>query len=221
MAITVDQLAIDTPLRFGPDRAAARIAAACDEARRRLERDLHDGAQQRLVALSLRLQTIAGRLAPGSEAEVLLGGARKELAAAMQELRDLARGLHPAVLTDHGLPVALESLAASATVPVELDVHLSRRPSAAVEVAGYYVICEALTNTAKYARADAARVTVAEDAGQLLVEVEDDGAGGADPSRGSGLRGLADRVGALGGRIAIFDAPGGGTLVRARIPLRA
>jgi len=221
MAATAQPLAIDTPLRFGPDMAAARIAAACDDARRRLERDLHDGAQQRLVALSLRLQTIAGRLAPGSEAEVLLGGARRELAAAMRELRDLARGLHPAVLTDHGLPVALESVAATATVPVALDVSLSRRPAPGAEVAAYYVICEALTNTAKYARAECARVTVAEEAGELLVEVEDDGTGGADPSRGSGLRGLADRVGALGGRITVRDAYGGGTLVRARIPLRA
>jgi signal transduction histidine kinase len=218
---TADQLAIDPPLRFGRDMAAARIAAACDDARRRLERDLHDGAQQRLVALSLRLQLIAGRLVPGSEAETLLGGAREELAAALQELRDLACGLHPAVLTNHGLPVALESLAARAAVPVALEVALSGRLAAEAEVAAYYVVCEALTNIAKYARAGRARVTVSEGAGQLLVEVEDDGAGGADPSRGSGLRGLADRVGALGGRLAIREAHGGGTLVRAQIPLPA
>jgi len=215
MAITAE------PLLFSRDAPAARIAAACDDARRRLERDLHDGAQQRLVALSLRLQTIAGRLAPGSEAETLLGGAREELAAALQELRDLARGLHPATVTNHGLDVALESLAARATLPVVLEVSVSRRPAEAVEVAAYYVVCEALTNVAKYARADRARVEVSEEAGQLLVEVSDDGVGGADPSGGSGLQGLADRVGALGGRLAICDAQGGGTVVRARIPLHA
>src|SRR5215218_5973183 len=150
MAMTADPLTIGLPLRFGRDSSAARIAAACDDARRRLERDLHDGAQQRLVGLSLQLQIIAGRLAPGSEAESLLGGARHELAAALQELRDLARGLHPAVLTNHGLHVALESLAARATVPVALEVDVSERPAAAVEAAAYYVVCEALTNIAKY-----------------------------------------------------------------------
>ena len=213
MAITAE------PPRFSRDASAARIAAACDDARRRLERDLHDGAQQRLVALSLQLQIVAGRLAPGSEAESLLGGARRELAAALQELRDLARGLHPATLTNHGLDVALESLAARATLPVVLDVTLCRRPAAAVEVAAYYVVCEALTNVAKYARADHARVSVTEAAGQLLVEVSDDGVGGADPVGGSGLQGLADRVAALGGRLAISAAQGGGTVVHARIPL--
>jgi len=221
MAMTADPLTIGLPLRFGRDASAARIAAACDDARRRLERDLHDGAQQRLVALSLRLQTVAGRLVPGSEAETLLGGAREELAAALQELRDLARGLHPAALTDHGLDVALESLAARATVPVSLEVSLPGRPARAVEVAAYYVISEALTNIAKYANADRARVSVSDHAGELLVEVSDDGVGGADPSRGSGLQGLADRVGALGGRLVISGARDGGTVVRARIPLHA
>jgi signal transduction histidine kinase len=202
------------------DPSAARIAAACDGARRRLERDLHDGAQQRLVSLSLRLSVLATRIAPGSEAERLLGGAQDELAAALKELRDLAHGLHPAALTDHGLRVALASLAARATLPVELDVDLDERPEEAVEVAAYYVVSECLANIAKYAHAEHAAITVVEDAGELLVEVADDGIGGASVEGGSGLQGLADRVGALGGRLAVESAPGEGTVVEARIPLR-
>ena len=201
------------------DLPAARIAAACDSARRRLERDLHDGAQQRLVALSLRLRMLATRVAPGSEAETLLDGAQEELAAALKELRDLARGLHPAVLTERGVVAALESLAARATLPVDLDADLPERPAEPVEVAAYYVVSEALANVAKYAHAERAGITVAEGAGELLVEVWDDGIGGADVSRGSGIQGLADRVGALGGRLAVSSAPGLGTVVTARIPL--
>jgi signal transduction histidine kinase len=202
------------------DPSAARIAAACDNARRRLERDLHDGAQQRLVALSLRLRLLATRVAPGSEAESLLGGAQDELAEALKELRELAHGLHPAILTDHGLAAALGALTRRATLPVELNVELDERPDQAVEVAAYYVVSECLTNVAKYAHAERAAVTVAEDAGELLVEVSDDGVGGASPAEGSGLRGLADRVAALGGVVAVESTPGEGTVVEARIPLR-
>ena len=201
------------------DPSAARIAAACDSARRRLERDLHDGAQQRLVALSLRLRMLATRVAPGSEAEELLGGAQEELAEALKELRDLAHGLHPATLTDHGLPAALSSLAARATLPVELVLDLGERPDGAVEVAAYYVVSECLANIAKYSHAGRAVVTVAEEGDELLVEVFDDGIGGAGLDKGTGLQGLADRVGALGGRLAVDSAPGQGTVVEARIPL--
>jgi len=201
------------------DPSAARIAAACDNARRRLERDLHDGAQQRLVALSLRLRLLATRVAPGSEAESLLGSAQDELAEALTELRDLAHGLHPATLTDHGLPAALGALARRATLPVELDVDLDERPDEAIEVAAYYVVSECLTNIAKYAHAGRATVTVAEQAGELLVEVSDDGIGGASPAKGSGLQGLADRVAVLGGGLVVESGLGEGTVVEARIPL--
>ncbi len=201
-----------------PPPSAARIAAACDNARRRLERDLHDGAQQRLVSLSLRLSLLATRVGPDTEAERLLAGAQEELAEALQELRDLARGLHPAVLSDHGLPTALPSLAARATLPVELDVRLPRRLAGTIEVAAYYVISESLANIAKHAHAERACVTVLEERGYLLVEVRDDGIGGAESTEGSGLQGLADRVGALGGELTVHGAPGGGTVVRAMIP---
>ena len=201
------------------DLPAARIAAACDNARRRLERDLHDGAQQRLVSLSLRLRLLATRVAPGSEAETLLGSAQEELAEALKELRDLAHGLHPAVLAERGLAAALTSLAARATLPVELDVDLPRRPAEAVEVAAYYVVSEALANIAKYACAAGAGISVAEEAGDLLVDVWDDGIGGADVANGSGLQCLADRVEALDGRLMVSSVEGAGTVVQARIPL--
>jgi len=201
------------------DLPAARIAAACDSARRRLERDLHDGAQQRLVSLSLRLGMVATRVTPGSEVEALLDSVQEELAEALKELRDLAHGLHPALLTARGLPAALASLAARSTLPVELDVDLPRRPAEATEVAAYYVVSEALANIAKYARAARAGVTVADEGDELLVEVWDDGIGGADPASGSGLQGLADRVGALNGRLTVSSVDGAGTVVQARIPL--
>jgi signal transduction histidine kinase len=201
------------------DPAAARIAAACDSARRRLERDLHDGAQQRLVSLSLRLNLLAKRVAPGSELEQLLGGAQEELAEALKELRDLAHGIHPAALTGHGLAAALPALAARATLPVALRVDLAERPAEAVEVAAYYVVSECLANIGKYAGAEHAAVTVAEESGELVVEVCDDGIGGASLAKGSGLQGLADRVGALGGRLIVESELGKGTVVKARIPL--
>src|SRR4051794_211484 len=178
------------------DLPAARIAAACDSARRRLERDLHDGAQQRLVSLSLRLGMLATRVIPGSEVDALLGSVQEELAEALKELRDLAHGLHPALLTARGLPVALASLAARATLPVELDADLPRRPAEAIEVGAYYVVSEALANIAKYARAARAGVTVAEDGGELLVEVWDDGIGGVLPASGTELQRAAVPTGA-------------------------
>jgi signal transduction histidine kinase len=203
-----------------PGDFAARILAAADRERRRLERDLHDGAQQRLVSLSMHLRLVAMRLAPGSEAERLLASAQDELAASLQELRELARGLHPAVLTEHGLPAALESLVTRAPLPVDLRVELARRPSQAVEVAAYYVVSEALTNVAKYADASTVAVRVGRHGTRLVVSVADDGVGGADPAAGSGLRGLADRLAALGGRLQISSPLAGGTTLRAELPLQ-
>jgi PAS domain S-box-containing protein len=197
----------------------ARIVDAADEARRRLERDLHDGAQQRLVAVSLALRLAQAKVQhDAAEAERVLRGAGDELALALEELRELARGLHPAVLTDRGLGAALETLAARAPVPVELEVELQPLPRT-VEVAAYYVVAEALTNVARYAGATQARVSVARRGSEAVIEVSDDGVGGADPATGSGLRGLADRVDALDGRLEIESAPGRGTLVRAIFPV--
>jgi signal transduction histidine kinase len=196
----------------------ARVVEAEQRARQRLERDLHDGAQQRLVALSLNLGVLQTRLGGDPEAEALLTDARGEIAVSLAELRDLARGLHPAVVTGHGLAVALESLAARAPVPVRLTVDLPGRLDEAIEVAAYYVVCESLTNIGKHAQASSATVTVCQTGDTITTEVVDDGRGGADTERGSGLRGLADRVEALGGRLRVWTPVGGGTRVRAELP---
>jgi signal transduction histidine kinase len=196
----------------------ARVLEAGQRERRRLERDLHDGAQQRLVALSLHLGVLQHRLGADADAKALLAQARSEIAVSLAELRDLAQGLHPAVVTNHGLAVAVESLAARAPVPVRLDVDLSGRVGEQVEVAAYYVVCESLANIGKHARATSASVTVARCDGQVVVEVIDDGVGGADTERGTGLRGLADRVEALGGRLRVWTPRGEGTRVRAELP---
>jgi PAS domain S-box-containing protein len=198
----------------------SRIVAATDAARRRLERNLHDGAQQRLAALSLSLRLAESKLETdvGQAAEILVS-ARTELAEALDELRELARGLHPNVLTDRGLGPALEALVARSPIPVEVHV-TGERFLPAIEAAGYYVAAEALANVAKYAHATFAEVRVVEDTeeGQILVEVTDDGVGGADPARGSGLEGLEDRIEALDGTFAVESPPGGGTRIRATIP---
>ena len=197
----------------------ARVVRAGDQERQRLERNLHDGAQQRLVTLSLSLRLAQARLhADPRAASALLDGAVTELGHALEELRELARGLHPAILTDHGLAPALGALAARAPLPVELAVPGERLPPS-VEAAAYYVVAESLTNVAKYAAARSARVRVECRDRVALVEVEDDGRGGADPSCGSGLRGLADRVEALAGRLSVTSEPGCGTVVRAEIPV--
>jgi PAS domain S-box-containing protein len=195
-----------------------RLLRAGDEARRRLERNLHDGAQQRLVSLSLALRLAHARLrdAP-EEAERLLAGASEELAQALEELRELARGIHPAVLSERGLSAALEALAGRAPVPVGVTVPPDRFPPA-VEAAAYYVISEALANVAKYAEASAVEIRVTRQNGRAVVEVADDGVGGADPTRGSGLSGLVDRVEALDGVLKVESAPGAGTRIRAEIP---
>ena len=198
----------------------ARIVQAGDEERRRLERNLHDGAQQRLVALSLALRLAQSRIASDpATAEQVLESAREELAAALDELRELARGIHPAVLTDRGLSAAVETLAMRSPVPVEVQTPDEPLPET-VEAAAYYVIAESLANVSKYARASSAVVRVSHENGCARVEVVDDGVGGADPTGGSGLRGLADRVESLAGTLEVESPPGGGTRVSAEIPLQ-
>jgi PAS domain S-box-containing protein len=198
----------------------ARIVAAGDVERRRLERNLHDGAQQRLVALALSLRIALAKLESEPEAaRAALVGAGEELARALDELRELARGLHPAVLTDRGLRAAVEMLAGRAPVPVEIAEVPDERLPEAVEAAAYYLIAEALTNVAKYASASTVRVRIAARDQHLLIDIADDGVGGADPSSGSGLRGLADRVEALGGTLDVVSHAGAGTTLRAEVPL--
>ena len=197
----------------------ARIVEAGDAARRRLERNLHDGAQQRLVALSLELRMCERRVASGDpRAAELLREAGEHLAAALEELRELARGIHPAILSDKGLVPALEMLAGRAAVPVEISAADEDRLPEPVEAAAYYLVAEALTNSAKHARASRVEVQVGRENGAALVEVADDGVGGADQSRGSGLRGLRDRVEALGGTLEVDSRAGSGTVLRARLP---
>jgi PAS domain S-box-containing protein len=199
-------------------RSRVRLVQAGDEARRKLERNLHDGAQQRLVSLSLALRLAQARLTDApEEADRLLTGAAEELGQALEELRELARGIHPAVLSDRGLPAALEALAGRTAVPIEIEVPQERLP-ASVEAAAYYVISESLANVSKYAEASVVEVRVTRRNGRAVVEVADDGVGGADPTRGSGLRGLADRVEALDGVLKVESAPGAGTRIRAEIP---
>ena len=201
------------------EASRARIVAASDDERRKLERNLHDGAQQRLVSLSLSLRLAQRRVRSDPDgAEELLEGSREELAQALEELRELARGIHPAVLTDRGLEAALEALAARSPLPVEIRGASSDLPPQ-VEAAAYYVVSEALANVTKYAQASAVEVTVERRNGTAVVEVADDGIGGADPLRGSGLRGLADRVASLSGKLDVESPPGSGTRVRAEIPL--
>jgi len=198
----------------------ARIVSAADEARRRLERDLHDGAQQRLVALSVMLSLAESRLSPTEDgAGEILAEARGELAVALAELRELARGIHPAILTDRGLGPALEALVTRAPLAVSLELAAEPLPRD-VEAAAYFVAAEALTNVVKYAHASAASIELRVVDGTAYVSVRDDGRGGADPLRGTGLRGLADRLAALDGRLVIESEPGAGTCVRAEIPVR-
>lgn len=196
-----------------------RIVETADAERRRVERNLHDGAQQRLVSLSLLLRLAQMRLGaqPNPELKATLGQASDELQGALTELRELARGLHPAILTQEGLGAAVQSLAEQAPLPVAVTVS-PRRFSAAVEVTAYFIVCEALVNIAKYAQASAATVSIEYTDRRLSIEVADDGIGGADPDSGSGLGGLADRVAALGGELYVNSPTGGGTRVRAELP---
>ena len=198
----------------------ARIVAAADAARRRIERDLHDGAQHHLVSLIRQLRAAKQEVPPQSAGLTgRLDSAAAGLVGVLDELREIARGLHPAVLADGGLRPALKALARRSAVPVRLDVQVEGRLPGPVEIAAYYVVSEALTNTAKHARASAAEVGVAAGDGVLHVRVRDDGRGGAALGRGSGLVGLKDRVEALGGRLLLHSPPGAGTTVKITLPL--
>ena len=195
-----------------------RIVAAGDAERRRLERNLHDGAQQRLVALAMQLRLLQHQIGSDTAAaQELVSTASEELALSLGELRELARGIHPAVL-DHGLPVALETLTGHCTVPTSLTCEGAEGLPEAVELAAYFVTSESLANVAKYAQATTAGVHVSRRGSRLVVEIADDGVGGADAARGSGLRGLADRVEALDGRLTVVSPPGQGTIVTAELP---
>ncbi len=196
----------------------ARVIEAGRRERQRLERDLHDGAQQRLIALSLELSLLKKRLDGDPVARTQVDLARREVALSLEELRDVAHGIHPAVLSGHGLEVALQSVVARAPFPVRLRVELEGRLDEPLEVAAYYVVSESLANAAKHAHATSAAVVVVRGREEVVVEVVDDGVGGADTESGTGLRGLADRVEALGGRLRVWTPGGGGTRVRAELP---
>jgi len=195
----------------------ARIVGAADAARRRLERDLHDGAQQQLVSLALDLRLLRARL-KGTDAVGMIEEISEKLAIALAELRELARGIHPAILSDRGLGPAVQSLADRVPLPVEVDVELDERPAPPIEAAAYFVTAEALTNVARYAKAHEARVEIRRRGEDVVVTVSDDGIGGADIERGTGLRGLQDRLAALDGTLEIESPQGDGTRLRATIP---
>ena len=197
----------------------ARVVTAADEARRRIERDLHDGIQQRLVSLGLEVRAAEATVPETSEKlRAQLSRTATGLAGVVEELQEVSRGIHPAILSKGGLGPALKGLARRSAVPVELDVRVPHRLPEPVEVAAYYVVSEALTNAAKHARASGAEVCAEADDSLLRVSVGDDGVGGADPGRGSGLIGLRDRVEALGGKLEISSAAGSGTSLVVTIP---
>jgi signal transduction histidine kinase len=198
----------------------ARLAEAQDTERRRLERDLHDGAQQRLVSLRISLELLRRRLGTDADPAILaeLDAASAEAQAAIGDVRELAQGLHPAILSEAGLGRALESLAERSPVAVEVTTHLDGRLPPAVEATAYFVVAEALTNTAKHATAGRATVSARQADGHLLIEIVDDGVGGADIASGSGLRGLEDRVAALGGTLQISSPSGAGTTISVELP---
>ncbi|WP_432925156.1 sensor histidine kinase [Microbispora sp. CA-135349] len=199
-------------------RSRARLVDAFEAERRRIERDLHDGAQQRLVALSMKLGLAGLDLPPGSPAALRLEEARELAGQALAELRELIRGVHPQVLADRGLPAAVRDVAGRSPVPARVDIALDRRLPERVEAAAYYVVCEALANVAKHSGAGSCAVRGRSRHGTLALEIADDGRGGADPARGTGLTGLADRVAAVGGTLTVESPHGGPTTVRAEIP---
>jgi signal transduction histidine kinase len=198
----------------------ARVVAAGDETRRRIERDLHDGTQQRLVSLGLELRAAEAMVPPEqTELKSRLSNTAKGLAGAVEELQEISRGIHPAILSKGGLGPALRTLARRSAIPVELELHSDRRLPQPIEAAAYYVVSEALTNAAKHSRASAVWVDVETGDGVVRVSIRDDGVGGAAPGQGSGLLGLKDRVEALGGELEIESATGSGTSLRVKIPL--
>jgi signal transduction histidine kinase len=203
------------------EASRARITKAADDARRKIERDLHDGVQQHLVALSLHVRGTIRAAVPqeAGELRAQLDGLAAELDAPLDELREVSHGIHPAALATGGLGPALNALARRSPVPVHLDLPIQERLPEPIEIAAYYAVSEALTNTAKHAHASAAAVEVAARDGILHVQVRDDGRGSANFGNGSGLVGLKDRVEALGGHISLYSPPGGGTAVRIALPL--
>ena len=223
LAVENERLDGELQLRLEDVRASrARLVVAAEEERRRVERDLHDGAQQRLVAVNIALQR-ARQTATATDASLELrdglAAVAEELQGAIDDLRELARGIHPALLEDDGLPGAVAALARRSGIAVELRIDLGRRLPRHIESTAYFTVAEALTNVAKHAYASQTVVTIRDAGDRLGIAVEDDGVGGADPSRGSGLSGLADRLAAIDGLLAIESRPGAGTAVRAEVPL--
>jgi signal transduction histidine kinase len=198
----------------------ARVIAAADESRRRIERDLHDGAQQQLVTLALELRSAEDRVPAGLEnVRKVVGGVADRLTSVIEELREMSRGIHPAILTEGGLSPALEALALRSSIPVKLNVRCQQRLPDKIEVAAYYLTSEALTNAAKHANASHVQLDLSAGEDALSLSIRDDGAGGADPSGGSGLVGIKDRVEALGGTIEVKSPPGDGTQLDVEVPL--
>jgi signal transduction histidine kinase len=220
MTLENERLQAELRAQLGELQASrARLVDATEAERRRIERDLHDGTQQRLVSLAMSLGLLETKLPADPEAaKPIAKEARAALAVALEELRELSQGIHPAVLTERGLAAALEELADRAALPAYLEVSIDERPCEAVEAAAYFVVSEALTNAAKHSHASEVRITASRGGGLLTVEVEDNGIGGAVLVGGSGLRGLTDRVEALGGRLTVSSPPGRGTSLRADIP---
>jgi len=220
LALENERLQAELRARLEDLRASReRIVEAAEAERKRIERDLHDGTQQRLVSIAMTLGLADSRFdRDPARARSLLDEARASLSAALRELRELSHGIHPGILTERGLDAALKELAYGARLPLELDVGLSKRLPDRIEAAAYFMVSEALTNIAKHADASAVRVRVQRTDGLAVVEIADDGVGGADTAHGSGLRGLADRVDALGGRLRVESPPGRGTVVHAEIP---
>jgi signal transduction histidine kinase len=220
LALENERLQAELRARLVELRASrARIVQAGDLERKRIERNLHDATQQRLTSVAVALGLAKSKLGPDPEdAGAVLDQARKGLAVALSELRDLSQGIHPGILTERGLEAAVEDLAYAAPIPISVDSNLSARLPERVEAGAYYVIAEALANVAKHAEASSAAVRITSSNGRLALSIRDDGVGGAEPLHGSGLRGLSDRVHALGGTLAVESPPGGGTELRAEIP---
>lgn len=220
LALENERLQAELRAQLAEVRASrARIVEAAQSERRRIERDLHDGTQQRLVSIAMTLGLAETKAASDSRgARELIAESRAAMSATLTELRELSQGIHPGILTERGLSQALDDLVIRLRMPVDIDVSLDERLPAPIETTAYYVVSEGLTNIAKYARATSAHVRVARENGTALVEISDDGTGGADPIKGSGLRGLRDRVEALGGRFAVSSQEGHGTTIRAELP---
>jgi signal transduction histidine kinase len=220
LALENERLQAELRAQLAELRASrARIVQAGDEERRRLERNLHDGTQQRLLSLGLALQLARAQLGSETNGAVqLLSEAEDELRAALDELRELAHGIHPAILTDQGLASALRSLAERSRVPVTIAAAPETRLGKSIEAAAYFVVSEALANCTKYARASNVRVSITRRDGKAVIDIDDNGVGGADPADGTGLRGLSDRVQALDGTLRVASPPGGGTHIHAEIP---